>query len=96
MSTTSAAAPAATSAAAASPFGDPALLPHDSKRPAIIAAGVITLFLSSLFVAARFYTRMFITRTRIGASEWLVLSAWVFSFGVTIPQILGRLHGRRL
>ncbi|KAL1894399.1 hypothetical protein Sste5346_005901 [Sporothrix stenoceras] len=93
MSTTSSAvAPAATSVAA-SPFGDPALLPHDSKKPDIIASGVITLFLAGLFVAARFYTRLFITRTRLGASEWLVLSAWIFSFGVTIPQILETGYG---
>ncbi|KJR89713.1 uncharacterized protein SPSK_06256 [Sporothrix schenckii 1099-18] len=92
MSTAAAAAPAATFALV-SPFGDPALLPHDSKKADIIASGVITLFLAGCFVAARFYTRMFITRTRIGASEWLVLLAWIFSFGVTIPQILETGYG---
>ncbi|KIH87359.1 hypothetical protein SPBR_04955 [Sporothrix brasiliensis 5110] len=92
MSTAAAAAPAATFALV-SPFGDPTLLPHDSKKADIIASGVITLFLAGCFVAARFYTRMFITRTRIGASEWLVLLAWIFSFGVTIPQILETGYG---
>ncbi|CAK7221958.1 hypothetical protein SCUCBS95973_004676 [Sporothrix curviconia] len=90
---TTAAAATATPSAAASPFGLLSTLPHDSKKPNIIAAGIVTLFLSGCFVAARLYTRMFITRTRVGASEFLVLLAWIFSFGVTIPQVLETNYG---
>ncbi|CAK7199424.1 hypothetical protein SEUCBS139899_002104 [Sporothrix eucalyptigena] len=93
LASTATAAATAAAATTTSPFGDLSKLPHDSKKPAIIAAGIITLFLSGCFVAARFYTRMFITRTRIGASEYLVLLAWIFSFGVTIPQVMETGYG---
>ncbi|CAK7218925.1 hypothetical protein SBRCBS47491_003671 [Sporothrix bragantina] len=91
--TASAAAAATATSTAVSPFGDLSKLPHDSKKPDIIAAGIVTLFLSGCFVAARLYTRMFITRTRVGASEFLVVLAWIFAFGVTIPQVLETNYG---
>jgi hypothetical protein len=60
-------------------FGDPSTLPHDSKRPDIIACVVVTWFIGAAFVASRFYTKIAINRSKIGWSEWTILLACVGS-----------------
>ncbi|OAA63522.1 hypothetical protein SPI_03685 [Niveomyces insectorum RCEF 264] len=63
-------------------------LPHDSKQGAIVASTIIVLLIAAAFVVARFYTRIVITRNKLGSSEWLVLVAWLFALGTTIPELL--------
>ena len=60
-------------------FGDPALLPHDSLQDDIIACVVVTWLIGAGFVAARFYTRIAINGSQLGASEWTILAATVCS-----------------
>jgi len=59
------------------PPPDLSQLPHDSKQPDIIACVVLTWAFAFLTVCARFYTKIAISRTRLGASEWLLLAALV-------------------
>jgi hypothetical protein len=58
-------------------FGDLSLLPHDSRQDDIIACVVVTWLIGAAFVAARFYTRLAINGSVIGASEWTILAACV-------------------
>jgi len=58
-------------------FGDLSLLPHDTKQDDIIACLVVTWAIGAAFVAARFYTRVAINGSTLGASEWTILAACV-------------------
>ncbi|POS77163.1 hypothetical protein DHEL01_v204455 [Diaporthe helianthi] len=64
----------------------PPTLPHDSLVPNIIACAVVTWAIAAVFVALRFYTRTCILSV-IGWSDWLILTSWIFSCGVTASAI---------
>jgi len=63
----------------APPLPDPSRLPHDSKQADIIACVVTTWAIALATVAARFYTKISISKSRPGASEWCLLAALVRS-----------------
>lgn len=68
------------------PLPDPSTLPHDSLVPNIIVCAVVTWAIAAVFVALRFYTRTCILSV-IGWSDWLILTSWIFSCGVTASAI---------
>lgn len=68
------------------PLPDPSTLPHDSLVPNIVVCAVVTWAIAAVFVALRFYTRTCILSV-IGWSDWLILTSWIFSCGVTASAI---------
>jgi NO-binding membrane sensor protein with MHYT domain len=61
----------------------------------VIAIGAVFSLLPAVFVALRFYTRLRITRFKVGVDDWLMLAAWVLCLGMGIMLIVGMLPKRR-
>lgn len=63
--------------------------PRDSYQTNIIACAAITWSIGAIFVALRFYTRGYLLRNVLGAEDWFVLVALVFS-GATCAGMIER------
>lgn len=68
------------------PLPDPSTVPHDSLVPNVIVCAVVSWAIAAVFVALRFYTRTRILSV-LGWSDWLILTSWIFSCGVTASAI---------
>ena len=68
------------------PLPDPSTLPHDSLVTNVIVCAVVTWAIAAVFVALRFYTRTRILSV-LGWSDWLILTSWICSCGVTASAI---------
>jgi len=58
-------------------FPPPTYLADESRAANIIAAAIIPAVVSTSFVALRLYTRLSILKTRLVASDWVLLAACV-------------------
>ena len=72
----------------------PTYLASDSRTASVISAAIIPVVSSTAFVALRLYTRLFILKSRLMASDWVIILACVcaicyaagFAGGDTEPQ----------
>ncbi|KAL2261436.1 hypothetical protein VTK26DRAFT_4180 [Humicola hyalothermophila] len=67
--------------------------PNQSYQVNIIACAVITWVIGATFVALRFYTRGCLLRNVLGAEDWLILVALVFSGATCAGMIEQAVYG---
>lgn len=63
--------------------------PSKSYQANIIACAIITWAIGAIFVALRFYTRGCLLHNVLGAEDWLILVALIFS-GATCAGMIER------
>lgn len=51
----------------------------------LYATCVAFIILDTLFVVARFISRIFIGKVRLGWDDWWIIPAWLFSVTLTVP-----------
>lgn len=59
----------------------------DDRGSSVIAAAVVVFAITAAVVALRFYTRVKIVRV-LGAEDWTILVALIFSAGVSACAIM--------
>lgn len=69
-------------------FFPPDYLKDETNGAGLVATTVIMVTLASAFVGLRFYTRIKIVRA-LGASDWTILLALLFSIGSTACTLYG-------
>lgn len=64
----------------------------ESKPPGLIAVPTICLIISTIFIFARVYTRLFIVRI-FQIDDYLLLFAWLLNIGLTVISLLQVAYG---
>ncbi|KAH9889602.1 hypothetical protein F4778DRAFT_383664 [Xylariomycetidae sp. FL2044] len=65
---------------------DPTTLPHDSRGGVVVGTAVLMMFVGSVMVSLRIYTRYFIVG-KLGMDDYLAISSLVFLFALGAGQI---------
>ena len=64
-------------------------LPHDSLVGHIIGICTAMLVLVTLTVGTRFWIRLSLVKSKLGADDWCILMAWMIAFAFDIDVIMG-------
>ena len=62
-------------------------LPHDSLVPQILGVCSAMLVLVTVVVGARFWIRLGLLKTRLGADDWCILVAWVLAVAFDLDPL---------
>ncbi|CEL00867.1 hypothetical protein ASPCAL00460 [Aspergillus calidoustus] len=62
--------------------------PHEPLTSVIYGVNISLMVLMTIFVCGRFYSRIFLTRSNLGADDWTMLIAFVMAMGMSIAQVV--------